>query len=80
MKCSCDTNKQQANAFSNEAPAKALRKEMTNSDWLAHLMLEHASVTARALARFWKKAGCVIRLVLSRKGGGALLVLHRDRV
>lgn len=53
---------------------------MTNSDWLDHSMLEHASVTSRALAGFWKKAGCVIRLALSRKGGGALLILQLDTV
>lgn len=53
---------------------------MTNSDWSDHLMPEHASVSSRALAGFWKKAGCVIRLALSRKGGVAWLFLHHDPV
>lgn len=53
---------------------------MINSDWSDHLMLEQASVSSRALAGFWKKAGCVIRLVLSRKGRVALFFLHHDAV
>lgn len=51
-----------------------------NSDWSDHLMLEQASVSSRALAGFWKKAKCVIRLVVSRKVRIALFFLHNDPV